>query len=356
MRSETVRAQQGGRGKRRGWVKRTVAGLAAALALPLATTAVGAGAAHAALNPAGFDFWVDSTMGPIKSRVFPAADGNTSRVVYLLDGERAQDDLNGWEINTNVAQALMDANINVVMPVGGESSWYADWAAPSSFLGLNTGSANGAAASLSVGATGWTEQMGKINKYTWETFLTQNLRGALHDRLGFNPSANGVIGLSMSGSSALTLAAFHPDQFKYAASLSGPLNLSGPGMRPLMRMAMMSAGGYNIDSMAPIGSGQAARMDPFIQAPKLVANGTRIWVSAASGIPTPGIPAGPMDYIQGTPIEAVVLANSRMFQLRMDSLGYHNVTYDWPATGTHNWTTWEPEVYKMLPDLSANIG
>ncbi|WP_233608221.1 alpha/beta hydrolase [Nocardia stercoris] len=340
-------------------MKRTVAGLAAGLAMPLAMDAVVAAPAHAALDPNGFDFWVDSSMGPIKSRVFPAADGNTSRVVYLLDGERAQDDDSGWEINTSASQALTAANINVVMPVGGQSSFYADWAGPSSFFGLGTGSAGGSvdAGSGTFGSSGWQNQSGKgNNKYMWESFLTDTLKQALHDRLGFSRANNGIIGLSMSGPSAFTLAAFHPDQFDYAASLSGPLNLSGPGMREFLRLAMLAAGGYNTDSMAPPFSANYVRMDPFVQAPKLVGNNTRLWVSAASGIPGPGDVSNIMDLIQGTPIEAVTLANTRMFQLRMDSLGYHNVTYDFPPSGVHNWRNWEAELDRMIPDLSANIG
>ena len=52
---------------------------------------------------------------------------------------RARGDLSGWEIETEVARELTKWNINVVMPVGGPSSFYADWNAPGNFLGLSTG-------------------------------------------------------------------------------------------------------------------------------------------------------------------------------------------------------------------------
>ncbi|MGY2063661.1 alpha/beta hydrolase-fold protein, partial [Nocardia gipuzkoensis] len=128
--------------------------------LPLgAAVAGGAGPAAAAFDPSGFDFWVDSpVMGPIKSRIFRAADGNTSRVVYALDGMRAREDLNGWEIETAVARQMADANINVVMPVGGQSSFYLDWNSPSSFFGIppisgsSSGSASGSGATMILAA------------------------------------------------------------------------------------------------------------------------------------------------------------------------------------------------------------
>ena len=92
------------------WTKKWVLGVATAMLLPLGVSIAGSGAtASAGFNPAAFDFWVDSpVMGPIKSRVLRAADGNTNRVVYVLDGQRAPESLNGWEIETNVAEILAE--------------------------------------------------------------------------------------------------------------------------------------------------------------------------------------------------------------------------------------------------------
>ncbi|WP_306364157.1 alpha/beta hydrolase family protein [Nocardia sp. CC227C] len=313
-----------------------------------------AATATAAFTPAAFDFWVESpTMGPIKTRVLRAADGNTNRVVYALDGMRAREDLNGWEIETNVAEVLASWNINVVMPVGGQSSFYADWNAPSEFFGIpaGTGSGNtgsGVTDTLSGGP-------GKSYRYEWETFINRDLRWALRDRLGFNPYRNGVFGLSMGGSAALTLAAYHPDQFSFAGAYSGYLNISAPGMREAIRLAMLDAGGYNVDSMAPPWGPQWLRMDPFVFAPNLIANNTRLWIAAASGLPTAGDPPS-IATANGMALEALALANTRSFQVRMATLGGGNVAYSFPAYGIHAWNTWQDEAYRMIPDLSANIG
>ncbi|MFD6463766.1 alpha/beta hydrolase, partial [Streptomyces roseolus] len=227
-------------------------------ATALALVVLGVAPAAADYHPDAFDFYVDSGMGQIKTRVLRAADGNTDRVVYLLDGERAESDLNGWEEYTSIPATLAEFNINVVMPVGGQSSFYVDWAEPSSFGGVNP-DGNGLPGSDSGSAvSGWTETSGKTSRYVWETFLTQDLPGALGNRLGFSRTRNGVFGLSMGGSASLLLAAYHPDQFVYAGSLSGYLNMSAPGMRELLRGAMIAAGGYNIDSMAAAGSAQWA--------------------------------------------------------------------------------------------------
>lgn len=341
-------------------LRRRAALVSMAILLPLGASVAGpVGAANAGIvDCLQCDFWVDSDMGPIKSRIFRAADGNTNRVVYALDGMRARNDWNGWEIETNVAQALTRANINVVMPVGGESSFYADWNAPSTWgpgeLGSSTGSSGGSSALGSSDAAGDVD--GKANTYRWETFLTRQLPDALANRLGFRSTRNGVFGLSMGGSAALTLAAYHPQQFSFAGSYSGFLNNSAPGMREALRAAMISAGGFNIDAMAPPWGPQWLRMDPFVFAPMLKANGTRLWIASGSGVPGNGDVSDALGVVQAVPLEALALANTRAFEVRMATLGGANAHFDYPATGVHNWRNWEDQVIRMIPDLSANIG
>jgi diacylglycerol O-acyltransferase / trehalose O-mycolyltransferase len=121
--------------------------------------------------------------------------GGGTHAVYLLDGLRAQDDYNGWDINTPAFEWFNQSGLSVVMPVGGESSFYSDWYQPA----------------VGNGGT-WT--------YKWETFLTQELPAWLSANKGVRPSGNAAVGVSMSGSASLILAAYHPQDFVYAASLS----------------------------------------------------------------------------------------------------------------------------------------
>ena len=177
--------------------------------------------------------------------------GGGTHAVYLLDGLRAQDDFNGWDINTPAFEWFNQSGLSVVMPVGGESSFYSDWYQP---------------------ATG----KGETQTYKWETFLTQELPAWLSANKGVSASGNAAVGVSMSGSASLALAAYHPQNFIYAASMSGFLNLS-TGMWPtLVGFAMNDAGGFNATEMWGPGSDPAwARNDPTVQVGKLVANHTR---------------------------------------------------------------------------------
>ena len=92
-------------------------------------------------------------------------------------------------------------------------------------------------------------------------------------------TGNAVVGFSMGGSSALVLAAYHPQQFIYAGSLSGFLNLSAPNQRGQVRIAMMWNGGFNPAAMwGPPDDPAWSRNDPTVQAGRLAANGTRLWI------------------------------------------------------------------------------
>ncbi|MGW6377786.1 alpha/beta hydrolase [Rhodococcus sp. NPDC055112] len=312
-------------------VRRRVLALAAAtLVVPLtagvAGTAAAAPIAHRAPWGGYEEVWVPSQMGPIKVQIQWASRGGNA-ALYLLDGMRARNDRNAWTSDTNALEQYRHDNVTLVMPVGGESSFYSDWMAPSNFNGQQTA-------------------------YKWESFLTRDLPNYLETR-GVSRSNNGVLGLSMGGSAALTLAAYHRDQFKFAGSLSGYLNISAPGMREAIRVAMLSAGGFNVDSMwGPPWNSQWLRNDPFVFAPQL--RGLSLYVSSSSGLPGPyDQPRAPIDFYNtanGMALEALALANSRAFQVRLDTLGIP-ATYSFPANGTHAWPYWSAELWGARPQI-----
>jgi diacylglycerol O-acyltransferase/trehalose O-mycolyltransferase len=296
-----------------------------------APTAAAAPVAHRA--PAGGyeEVFVPSSMGPIKVQIQWAARGGNA-ALYLLDGLRARSDRNAWSFETNALDQYRNDNLTLVMPVGGESSFYTDWYAPSNFNGQQI-------------------------TYKWETFLTQELPNYLATR-GVSRTNNGVLGLSMGGSAALTLAAYHRDQFKFAASFSGYLNISAPGMREAIRVAMLDAGRYNVDSMwGPPWSPEWLRNDPFVFAPKL--EGLSMYISAASGLP--GVydhPNAPIEYFNTATamgLEAISLINTRAFQVRLGTLGIP-ATYSFPANGTHSWAYWSAELWQARGQILNTLG
>src|SRR5246500_996447 len=254
--------------------------------------------------------------------------GANSPALYLLDGMRAQDDYNGWDINTPAVEWYNQSGIAVVMPVGGPSSFYSDWYKPA------------------CGKAGCTT-------YKWETFLTSELPAYLQSNKQVKPTGSAAVGLSMAGSSALILAAFHPDQFVYAGSLSALLDPS-QGMGPsLIGLAMGDAGGYKADAMwGPSSDPAWQRTAPTLQVGKLVANNTRIWIYCGNGTPSElGGANMPAEFL-----ENFVRSSNLKFQDAYNAAGGHNAVFNFNANGTHSWEYWGAQLNAMKPDLQGSLG
>ncbi|AQT82164.1 diacylglycerol acyltransferase/mycolyltransferase Ag85A [Mycolicibacterium litorale] len=263
----------------------------------------------------------------------PAPATTPSKAVYLLDGLRAQDDYSGWDINTPAFEWFYGSGVSVVMPVGGQSSFYSDWYKPSSF-----------------------------NKqpytYKWETFLTSELPQWLAVNRQVATVGNGVVGLSMSGGAALILSAYHPQQFIYAASLSGFLNPSALLMQQAIRVAMLDAGGYNVDDMwgAPWDSAWQ-RNDPVRQAALIAHNGTRLWIYCAPGGQTDlDQGADPGQALSANSLESMAIKSNKDFQAAYVAAGGTNATFNFPPSGNHSWPYWGAQLTALKPDLIATIG
>ena len=195
---------------------------------------------------------------------------------------------------------------------------------------------------------------GTTYNYQWETFLTSELPAYLAATKGISPTGNAVVGLSMSGSAALILAAYHPGQFSYAGSLSGFLNLSQGIWPTLVGFAMRDAGGFDATAMWGPGGGPAwQRNDPTLQAGRLVANGTRIWVYTGNG--RPGDLGGGGD-IPGQVLESITQDSNRAFQKAYAGDGGRNATFNFPANGTHGWGYWGAQLNAMKPDIQRTLG
>ncbi|BBZ25081.1 diacylglycerol acyltransferase/mycolyltransferase Ag85C [Mycolicibacter hiberniae] len=251
-----------------------------------------------------------------------------THAVYLLDGLRAQDDFNGWDINTPAFEEFYQSGLSVIMPVGGQSSFYSDWYQPSQGNGQNY-------------------------TYKWETFLTREMPTWLEANKSVSPYGNAVVGLSMAGGSALILASYYPQQFPYAAALSGFLNPSEGWWPTLIGLAMNDAGGFNANSMwGPSSDPAWRRNDAMVQIPRLVANRTRIWVYCGNG--TPSDLGG--NNLPAKFLESLTLRTNQQFQQNYAAAGGNNGVFNFPANGTHDWPYWNEQLLAMKPDIQRTLG
>jgi diacylglycerol O-acyltransferase / trehalose O-mycolyltransferase len=310
-----------------GW-RLTVAAAAAAL-LPGLIGLAGESATAQAFSRPGLPVEYLTVPSPAMGRDIKVQfQGGGQHAVYMLDGLRAREDFNGWDIETQAFEWYYQSGLSVVMPVGGMSSFYTDWYAPA----------------VGNGGT-WT--------YRWETFLTQELPAWLAANKSVAARGNAAVGLSMGGSAAMNLAAYHPDRFIYAGSLSGFLNLSEGIWPTLVGFAMNDSGGFNPGPMwGPAGDPAWARNDPTVNVQRLVGNGTRLWVYCGNGTPSE---LGGAD-LPAQLLENITRAGNIAFQDRYLAAGGTNAVFNFPGSGTHSWGYWGAQLQAMKPDLQRTLG
>jgi diacylglycerol O-acyltransferase/trehalose O-mycolyltransferase len=313
------------------WARRLLMATMAVLLLPGMIGAVGGSATAGAFSRPGLP--VEYLMVPSASmgrdiKVQFQSGGANSPAVYLLDGLRAQDDFNGWDINTQAFEWYLDSGLSIVMPVGGQSSFYSNWYQP----------ACGKAGCLT---------------YNWETFLTSELPSYLAADKSVKSTGSAAVGLSMAGGAALVLSAHHPGQFIYAGSMSGFLNPSEGQWPGLINLSMGDAGGYKANDMwGPAETDPAWQYnDPMVQIPTIVANGTRIWVYCGNGTPSElGGNNLPAKFLEG-----LTVRTNRTFQDNYIAAGGSNGVFNFPDNGTHDWPYWGAQLQQMKPDLISHL-
>jgi S-formylglutathione hydrolase FrmB len=237
--------------------------------------------------------------------------------VVLLDAFNAGDGVSNWVTAGNAMNTLAGKGISVVAPASGAYSMYTDW-----------------------------EQDGSRQ---WETFLSQELPDWLAANKGLAPSGHGIVGAAQGGYGALTMAAFHPDRYRYAGSLSGFLTPSATTFNGAITEGLMRFGG--VDSRNMWGLPQLGRWkwhDPDVHISLLVQNNTRLWLFAPQTLTCsdPAAMIGYCDQAQGT---------NRTFYQHYRSVGGHNGHFDFPPGGNHDWSTWGPQLGAMSGELVATI-
>jgi diacylglycerol O-acyltransferase/trehalose O-mycolyltransferase len=311
------------------WSRRLVVAAMAAAALPGLVGVAGGSATAGAFSRPGLPVeYLDVPSASMGRDIRIQFQGGGAHAVYLLDGLRAQDDYNGWDINTAAFEWFDQSGLSVVMPVGGQSSFYTNWYKP----------AKGKNGTLT---------------YNWETFLTQELPGYLSANKGVSPDGNAAVGLSMAGSASLNLATWYPQKFIYAASLSGFLNPSEGWWPTLIGVSMGDAGGFKSEDMwGPSSDPAWKRNDPMVNIPTLVANNTRIWVYCGTGTPSElGGGDVPAKFLEG-----FTLRTNKTFKDNYLAAGGTNGVFNFPATGTHSWAYWGQQLQQMKPDLQRVLG
>ncbi|WP_421843381.1 esterase family protein [Mycobacterium sp.] len=238
--------------------------------------------------------------------------------VYLLDPFNAAPDVANWVTAGNAMNTLAGKGISVVAPAGGAYSMYTNW-----------------------------EQDGSKQ---WETFLSAELPDWLAANKGLAPGGHGAVGASQGGYGAMALAAFHPDRFGFAGSLSGFLYPSNTTTNGAILAGLQRFGG--VDGNGMWGAPQLGRWkwhDPYVHINLLAQNNTRVWVYSPTNV-------GASDPAAMIDAAGQAMANSRMFYQTYRSSGGHNGHFDFPSGGDNGWGAWSQQLGAMSGDIVGAIG
>lgn len=247
--------------------------------------------------------------------------------VWALDGLRAIEEQSGWTIETNIEQYFADKNAIVVLPVGGQSSFYTDWNQPN----------NG-------------------KNYQWETFLVDELAPILDKGFRSN-TKRAITGISMGGTAAVNIASHHPEMFDFVGSFSGYLDTTSPGMPAAISAAQADAGGYDSNAMwGPAGSARWQENDPKSNVGAL--RGKSIYVSAGNGQDDYGtansVATGPAN-MAGMGLEVISRMTTQTFVNSANAAGVE-VTSSFRPSGVHAWPYWQFEMTQAFPHLANALG
>ncbi|GAA3725884.1 alpha/beta hydrolase [Gordonia hankookensis] len=245
------------------------------------------------------------------------ASSGSDNGIYLLDGMRASEERSAWTTDVQAAKVYDGASdTTLVMPVGGASSFYTDWDA------------------------GAGDQNTTIKE---ETFLTDELPDYLAENFGVSKSNNAIIGLSMSGGPAVTLAERHPEQFKVVQAMSGYYQTDNPigALGVFGSQTLVSNYTNGIVNMwgAP-GSQRWTDNDPSKNVSKLKENGQTLIISSGNGFLTASEMAklSQQDQISAMALEILSAFSTVLMQLQAAQTGASVISL--PNYGGHTWENW----------------
>lgn len=238
-------------------------------------------------------------------------------VLYLLQG--AHDDYTSWTRETGIEAFTADKDVITVMPSAGPTGIPTKW--------WNNGQPGGA---------------------DYETFQVTELMQLL--QRGYRAgTSRAVAGVSTGGYGALALAARHPGTFAAAASYSGILDTTFPGI-PTVVMAIVAREGLNsllLWGLPYLNGVQWQDNNPADRANGL--RGTALYISQGSGLV--GGSGDPL----GEGLESTLWPQAQAFALRLGLMGIPVTTHFYTG-GVHNWSAWQGEFSRSWPMLARGLG
>ncbi|MFF4014801.1 alpha/beta hydrolase [Streptomyces sp. NPDC001843] len=243
---------------------------------------------------------------------FATQTGRTYPVLYLLHG--AHDDYTSWTRETDVEAFTEGRNLIVAMPDGGPTGIPTDW----------------------------------LSGPDYETFQLKEVPALL----ARNYRASGVravAGVSTGGYGAMAHAARHPGVFAAAASYSGILDTTAPGVPPIVDAIVARENLLPLDLWGNSILNLLTWQDFNPRARASGLRGTPLYVSSGSGL------VGGTDELWPEALESALWLSAHGFTDTLRLLGIPVTTHFYTG-GAHSWTYWKREFTASWPMLARALG
>ena len=280
--------------------------------------------------------------------ITPKEGSGPRPTLYVLNGGDGGEGNANWIMQTNMLQFYLDKNINVVVPMEGQFSYYSDWVTDVEKLG---------------------------GKQMWETFLTKELPPVIEKELNATPDTRAITGMSMTATTVLLYAQHHPGFYDAIGSFSGCAE-TNTGMGRIAMDLTLQRAGTNINAMW--GNGEAFQPgyadapipnylqynDALVNAEKL--RGQTMYISNGTGFsgrwdywssPKTRGNSAAMNEVQvvGGVIEGSTNLCTHQLKVKLDHAG---IPADWNfrPVGTHQWGYWQDDMVLSWPTLARGMG
>ena len=280
----------------------------------------------------------------VQIRPSSQAPGQREQAVYFLDGITAPPTKSTWSYQNVGALDAYSTQYTMVMVAGGAGTWLSDWQS-------YPRDANGDTL---------TDLSGGTYNPQWSKFVGSELPAYLNENFSVDKTGNAIVGLSMSGGSAVNIALTYPDVFKVVDSVSGYYQTNNPiGYFLIPFIQSYTAGienGYTAmwgDPMGPNNTWSQNDVSQRIAAIK--SSGQTVIISAGIGIPSASEFAlmmsqgGLSNVMLGMGLELGSFVSTVILNVQA-------IAYDLPiqfkyTLGAHDWIHWE----NNLPSEAALV-
>lgn len=269
--------------------------------------------------------------------IVPEDTSQPRPTLYALSGGDGGQSNQNWITRTDMVDLMSQSNINVIMPLLGSFSLYADWVGESDDLG---------------------------GAQQWETFLMHELPEPLEAAIGAGGQRS-IVGMSMSGGPVLNMATHDPNFYSSVGSFSGCAETNSWLGRRSLAATVYNGNVVPMQIFGEVDSDYSRYNDPLLNAAKLEEQ-ENVYIFSASGTYSdldftgeyaPTDSSALKDRLTaGFVIEAMANACTHNLKAATDQMGIDSINYDFRTTGSHSWDHWNEALHRFYPLMMQGFG